>query len=216
MKPKDLKYPFSWASRRPHFEDAVLFVPDYYDRHQEWHFPGFEVLFGNSRPVVIEYCAGNGTWIAEKAKNSSANWVAVECRFDRVRKIWSKAKNYQLSNLITVCGEAEIFTEAYLPSQSVTEAYINFPDPWPKEKHAKHRLFQLPFVEELARVVQKSVTVVTDDEPYARQIESEMVQSGMWRVSRYTTEWPDYGTSFFDTLWREKGRTIHYFTFERK
>lgn len=212
MKPKNLKYPFSWENRRPHFEDAVLYVPDYYDRHKEWVFPGFEAMFGNSSPVIIEYCAGNGTWIAEKAKNTPANWVAVEYRFDRARKIWSKMKNYQLSNLITVCGEAQIFTSAYLPSQSVSEAYINFPDPWPKEKHAKHRLFQPPFVQELARVVQKSVTVVTDDEPYAEQIQSAMALS--WKVSKYTNEWPDYGTSFFDSLWRQKGKKIHYFTFE--
>ncbi len=215
MKPKNLKYPFRWEERRPHLEDRLLFVPDYYDRHREWVFPGFAAIFKNDKPVIIEYCAGNGTWIAEKARTSSFNWVAVEWRFDRARKIWSKMKNYDLSNLMTVCGEAQVFTRDYLAEQSVDEAYINFPDPWPKEKHAKHRLFQIPFIEDLARVVRKSVTIVTDDPDYAEQIQAVMSHGNLWKSPIYKTNWPDYGASFFDTLWREKGKTIHYFTYER-
>jgi len=218
MKPKGLKFPYQWEERRPELIDKVLFVPDYYDRHREWSFPGWKAIFGNDHPVLIEYCAGNGTWIAEKARSSPYNnWVAVEWRFERVRKIWSKMKNYNLSNLMIVCGEAQTFTREYLPSQSVFQAYVNFPDPWPKDKHAKNRLFQEPFVSELVRVVHGNITVVTDDSTYADQITAEMLKS--WRSSfpnpYYITDWPDYGTSYFDTLWRDKGKMIRYFQFEQ-
>jgi tRNA (guanine-N7-)-methyltransferase len=43
-------------------------VPDYYDKHQELIFPKWKDIFGNDNPVIIEYCTGNGTWLAEKAK----------------------------------------------------------------------------------------------------------------------------------------------------
>lgn len=215
MKPQNLKFPYSWEERQPQLIDYVLFVPDYYDHHREWNFPGWEAIFGNSNRVMIEYCAGNGTWIVEKAKNSPDNWVAVEWRFDRVRKIWSKMKNNSLKNLLIVCGEAEIFTREYLPSKSIDHAYINFPDPWPKDKHAKNRLFQKSFVEELARTVKESATVVTDDPFYADQIAAQMLKS--WHAHfphpHYITSWPGYGASYFDTLWREKGKIIRYFKF---
>jgi tRNA (guanine-N7-)-methyltransferase len=32
----------------------------------------------------------------------------------------------------------------------------------------------------------------------------------------YVTEWEGYGTSYFDALWREKGKDIHYFQFRRR
>ena len=211
MKPKDLKYPFSWEERRPLFSDRVFFVPDYYDKHDARAFPPFEPSY----PINIEYCTGNGNWIAEKAKNSSTRWIAVEWRFDRVRKIWSKMKNNSLLNLIVICGEAFIFTREYLPSWSIQEAFINFPDPWPKEKHAKNRLFQVPFVHALSRVVQRAVTVATDDLLYLEQIQKVMGCNGLWKSPVYTTNWPDYGASYFDTLWREKGKTIHYLYYER-
>src|ERR1700757_2080951 len=105
MKPKHLKCPFTWEERRPLLFQRVLFVPEYYQRHEEWTFPGWEdpSLFGNPREVSVEFCSGHGHWIIEKAKaHPEKNWVAVEMQFERVRKIWSKMQNNQLSNLLIV------------------------------------------------------------------------------------------------------------------
>lgn len=222
MKPKNLKFPYRWESRRPEIHEGVLFIPDYYDKHREWSFPDWKTIFGNTNPVIIEYCTGNGTWITEKAKDRSKNWVAVEWRFDRVRKIWAKAKNLGLENLFIVCGEAQTLAREYLTSNSVDEVFINFPDPWPKEKHAKHRLFQAPFVQELARTVKSAgrVTVVTDDPTYSEQLSHEMLSQPAWTAvfpkPYFVTSWEGYGASFFDSLWREKGREIRYFQFEKQ
>jgi tRNA (guanine-N7-)-methyltransferase len=221
MKPNDLKFPYSWEERRPLLADGVLYVPEFYDRHREWVFPGWPAIFGNDKPVVIEFCTGNGTWIAEKAKDTSKNWVAVEWWFERVRKIWSKRENYGLDNLFIVCGEAQTFAREYLGNETVDEVYINFPDPWPKEKHAKKRLFQPPFIEQLARTVKPSglLTVVTDDPPYSEQLSKVIRAHPQWNSCfpepYFVTEWENYGESYFDTLWREKGKTIHYFQFKK-
>ena len=227
MKAKDFKCPFTWSERRPLFSDRVLLVPEYYDRHaEEWSFPGWEdpLFFGREgAPVYIEYCSGNGAWIIEKARrHPEQNWIAVEKRFDRVRKIWARAKKFQLNNLIVVDGEAQPFTKYYLPEASVDGVYVNFPDPWPKERHAKHRLLQEPFVSDMARILKKgaSAVFVTDDEPYCQQIISVMLENGAWDSvipdPYFTTEWCDYGTSFFDELWRTKGRHIRYMQFNKK
>src|ERR1700722_5861913 len=113
MKPKDLKCPFRWADRRPMIVQGVLFIPQYYDKHAEWTFPGWEdpSLFGKKGKIFVEYCSGNGAWIIEKARsNPHLQWIAVEIQFERARKIWSKTQNLQLTNLIVVCGEALTFT----------------------------------------------------------------------------------------------------------
>jgi tRNA (guanine-N7-)-methyltransferase len=225
MKPKNLKCPFTWEERRPLLFQRVLFVPEYYQRHEEWTFPGWEdpSLFGNAREVFVEFCSGHGHWIIEKAKaHPEQNWVAVEMQFERVRKIWSKMQNNGLSNLLIVCGEALTFAKHYLPDSAVQAIYINFPDPWPKTKHVKHRLLQPPFVHELARIAKPSgtATLVSDDVPYCQQMSQQMLQHSAWSPvfpePYYVTEWADYGYSFFDHLWREKGRTIHYLHFEKK
>ncbi len=215
MKPKDLKAAFSWEERKPLIDDRVFHVPNYYMHHDSFSFPGWEdsSLFGNANPLCVEYCSGNGDWIVERAKqNPHCNWIAVEIRYDRVRKIWSKIKNESLSNLIVVCGEAWTFTHHYVAEDSIEEAYIHFPDPWPKEKHDKHRLMKPRFLDALARILKpgKQVTFVSDDTDYIQRTDALFSVHSQFSVSKRLDDLPAYGNSWFENLWREKGRKIHY------
>lgn len=227
MKPNTLNWPYTWESRRPHLGNRALFVPEYFDRHEEeWEKVPFNHpdYFGNEKEVFIEFCSGNGAWITDKARNNpDVNWMAVEYDFGRARKIWANIERYTLENLLVVTGEALTFSRYYLPSGSISGIYVNFPDPWPKKKHAKNRLFQPPFVEELSRIVKRggTATLVTDDPDYANQMSSEMRAHSAWRPvfaePYFVTTWPGgYGASYFDALWRQKGKTIHYFQFENQ
>lgn len=222
MKPKNFKCPFTWKERQPLIFDRVLFVPEYYDRHKEWTFPGWESpeVFGRKAPIEVEYCTGNGAWIIDKAKsNPDRNWVAVEIQFERVRKIWSKMRNENITNLFIVSGEALTFTRDYVPDQSFAAIYINFPDPWPKDKHAKKRLLQEPFISEMARVLRPggTATIATDHPGYTAQICAGMIANASWsplfESPHYITQWEDYGSSYFEQLWRELGVPIHYMQF---
>jgi len=222
MKPEDLKSPFKWDARCVLIKDRIWYVPDYYDRYEEFKFPGWqsEQIFKNDHPIKVEYCSGNGTWIAAKAEaDKNANWVAVELRFQRIRKIGSKIHNLQLDNLFAICGEAYNVTHRYFPSDCVDEIFINFPDPWPKKRHAKHRLIQPKFLDEVWRILKKDrpITFVTDDPDYSELTIAEFLQhpgfESSYPAPYYITEKEGYGTSFFEELWREKGKKIRYHSF---
>lgn len=219
MKPEDLKSPFKWDQRKVLYQDRILYVPAYYNKYDEYKFPGWSSpeIFGNSNPVCIEYCSGNGAWITAKAQaEPEKNWVAIEKRFDRSRKIWSKIKNHNLSNLIVICGEGYTATKEFFPSNSVEHIFINFPDPWPKLRHAKHRIIQPSFIEQLARLLKASgrFTFVTDDEDYSTLTIDEMRKASYFKSlyiePYFVTTSEGYGTSYFEELWREKGKTIRY------
>lgn len=217
MKPEDLKRPFKWEARTPLLQDGIFYVPAFYENYAEFILPGFEDLFGNQKAVRLEYCSGNGAWIADCAfHDPESNWIAIEKRFDRVRKIWSKIKNLKLSNLLAVAGEGLTATEHYFKDESVDEIFINFPDPWPKKRHAKHRLVEPIFVEQMARILKPNakVTIVTDDPDYSDIIVQEM-NSAKGFVPNFgnpyfVLELEGYGTSYFDALWRKQGKQIRY------
>ncbi len=222
MNPKQLKSPFRWNDRRPLLGDRVLYVPEYYQEHACFTLPDFSdpALFGRDAPTMIEYCSGNGDWIINKAlEHPQFNWFAVEKRFDRVRKIWSKLKNREVANLVIVCGEAEPFTDYYLKESSIAGCFVNFPDPWPKGKHAKHRLFQSAFIQRLHRVLhpEAKATIATDDPDWANRISQAFLKEEVFHpvfpAPYFITEWPDYGSSYFEQLWRQQGKTIHYLQF---
>ena len=224
MRPKDLTISFEWKSPKIGIEEAIFFA-NLVEGWESFSFPGWRdpLVFGNDRPVKIEFCSGNGAWIAERARRfPDINWVALEKRFVRVRKIWSKRQNGELDNLFTICGEALFSTSCYLPSLSVSEAFINFPDPWPKKKHAKYRLIRQPFLQELWRVLGPSgrVTVVTDHSGYSEQIVQEFAEHRgfmpLFQPFGYITDWPEYGDSYFNALWRGQGAEIRYMQFEKR
>lgn len=222
MKAKDLKCPFTWENRRVLQRDGVLYLPEYLSEKGDYVFPGWQssLIFGNDHPVKVEYCSGNGSWIVAKARQfPEYNWVAVERQFERVRKIWSKTKNLALPNLFILCGEANLATQCYFPASSVSEAFVNFPDPWPKRRHAKHRLLTLAFAQAVSQALRDggAFTVVTDDPDYSALTIETLTGSGFFRSDfpepYYVTEWPEYGTSYFEELWRGKGRAIRYHRF---
>lgn len=224
MKPEALKPSPAWGEKKIWIEDRVWYVPG---RSSEtpFTFPGWqaELVFGNSNPVCVEYCSGNGAWVAARAGvQRHLNWVAVERKFSRVRKIWSKVKNDNLPNLLILCGEGQNATNHYFPSESVHHVYVNFPDPWPKKRHFKNRIINAAFAQDVWRILEPNgiLTIVTDDPGYSEWIVDVVLKHGGWQSLHpdpfYATECVDYGTSYFEELWRSKGLTIRYHQFKKQ
>ena len=223
MKPKDLKPQFCFKDRRPHLENKVLYVPEYYFEHEKFDMPDMKDIFENENETALEYCSGNGDWIIEKAKtNPDVNWIACEIQFQRVRKIWSKRENLGISNLLIVCGEAHTFSKYYLNDSQLKEIYINFPDPWPKDKHAKHRLFHVDFLNEVSRIVKKGglATFVTDDDTYSESMIEVATLTKKWesihKKPYYITDVENYGYSYFQNLWTSLGKVIRHMHFKNQ
>jgi tRNA (guanine-N7-)-methyltransferase len=225
MRPEDLKLPFSWNNPLFLISDRIWYIPTKASVPEHYTFPGWNnpIIFGNDHPVHLEYCSGNGAWIADKAEaNPEINWLALEMKFSRVRKIWAKCKNRQLKNLFIVCGEALHATHSFFPQASFQQIYINFPDPWPKRRHASNRIIQDHFIHEIERVLIHSgkVSFVTDDEAYSewtsRKFASHPQFTSEYQNPGFREEDPDYGTSYFDQLWRGKGKKIRYHLFRKQ
>ncbi|MDE3056263.1 MAG: tRNA (guanine(46)-N(7))-methyltransferase TrmB [Verrucomicrobiota bacterium] len=221
----ELRIPFSWEERRPVLLEKFFYLPSLYDGHENWQKIPWndDRLFGNDRPVALECCSGNGQWICQKAKEEpDLNWVALELRFDRARKIWGCLQRERIPNLFVLCGDARLFARHYLPKETISRLYVNFPDPWPKKRHAKHRLLQRPFVDEAAELLLSGAEgfFVTDDPPYANEIVTTLTTSPFWRAllpsPHYKCNPEDYGRSFFLDLWKQKGKSIHLIHFQKR
>lgn len=209
MKPRDLKKPFFWNKNYPFLYEGVFCVPQ---APSEQRFSFF------SKPLCVEFCSGNGEWIVQKSiENPDKNWLAVEKKWKRIQKIWSKKTNHLLKNLTPVYGMGEDLSQHFLEKASVQEIYINFPDPWPKRRHWKNRILHKPFVENLSQIAQKGclLKIVTDDESYRDFILDNMQPNTSWRLKENTLIDDTYGSSYFRRLWEEKGFTIHSLEYER-
>jgi tRNA (guanine-N7-)-methyltransferase len=220
---KDLHIPFTWEERHPVLLERFFYLPKQFDHEDMWLDFSDPKIFGNNRPVHLELCSGNGQWIGEQALlYPEINWIGVEMRFDRARKIWLKTFREKIPNLYVVCAEGAAFLRHYVKPGSIKESFVNFPDPWPKRCHGKHRLIWAPFLQVLGRAVENggSATMLTDDALYRDQIISEFKKAGLWKSEFtdpfYQSEWSSYGSSFFGDLWKEKGREFFYMKYQNE
>lgn len=223
VKATELRIPFTWQKRHVTIKDRVWYVPPRVPE-DPFVFPGWDhsELFAKAQPVRIEYCSGNGSWIIDQAKKDPhSNWLAVEKQFCRARLIWAKAKNLQLTNLAVALAEGQELTARFIPTNTVDEIFVNFPDPWPKRRHGKHRIIKEPFIIELARIIKPNgtATLVTDDADYSQIMIDEMRANphfiSLFAAPYYVEASSEYGTSFFDSLFRSLDKTIHLHKFVR-
>lgn len=106
-------------------------------------------VFGNSLPIYIEVGMGKGKFITQMAHlHPERNYVGIE-KYSSVliRALAKREEMPELTNLYFLRMEAEDLPQVFGPGE-VAGIYLNFSDPWPKDRHAKRRL---PSKEFLAR-----------------------------------------------------------------
>lgn len=112
-------------------------------------------VFGNNNPVRIEIGMGKGKFLHELAgKNPGINYVGIEKYSSVLLRALQKMEEEPLPNLLFIRMEAEEITEVFAPGE-VDRIYLNFSDPWPKDRHAKRRLPSKEFLARYDRILRK-------------------------------------------------------------
>lgn len=105
-------------------------------------------IFGNENPIHIEIGMGKGKFIHTMAKeHPHINYVGIEKYSSVLLRAIQKMEQEELPNLKFLRMDAEDIAKVFGPEE-VDKIYLNFSDPWPKDRHAKRRL---PSREFLAR-----------------------------------------------------------------
>lgn len=126
-------------------------IKDYKEKRGNW-----KEVFGNSNPLRIEVGMGKGQFIIAMAqKYPEYNFIGIE-RYDSVllRAIQKLEKeDHPPTNLRFVCMDAGELPETFEKGE-VDRIYLNFSDPWPKERHAKRRLTSRTFLKVYEQVIE--------------------------------------------------------------
>lgn len=105
-------------------------------------------IFGNDHPVQIEIGMGKGRFIYTMAAlHPEINYVGIEKYSSVLLRAIQKMEEEELPNLKFIRMDAEDIAKVF-GKEEVDRIYLNFSDPWPKDRHAKRRL---PSREFLAR-----------------------------------------------------------------
>ena len=115
----------------------------------------------------LEIGCGKGSFtVKTAAAHPDALFVALEREADCIVMAMEKAERLGLTNVVFVCDDAARLEEWFAPDE-VDLLYINFPDPWPSKRHAKHRLINERFLRSYRTILPKGgeIHFKTDNSP---------------------------------------------------
>ena len=138
----------------PGSRDMIAESPFTIKDETEWKGRWNEV-FGNDHPIHIEIGMGKGQFIMTLAKeHPEINYVGIEKYSSVLVRALEKQQEMELPNIKFIRMEAENIAEVFAPDE-VTRIYLNFSDPWPKDRHAKRRLTSVQFLQRHENILQK-------------------------------------------------------------
>ena len=143
--------------------------------------------FGNNNPIRIEIGMGKGRFITQLAlENPDINYVGIEKYSSVLIRAIEKCQDIEVPNLRFIRMEAE-YIRAVFNKEEVDRIYLNFSDPWPKDRHAKRRLTSKQFFERYDNILKKDgVVEFKTDNDLLFQFSLEQVPEAGWNLVAQT------------------------------
>ncbi len=121
-------------------------------------------LFNNDNPIYLEIGMGKGKFLIENAiKYPDINFIGIEKYDSVILRVIQKSNELELSNLKIIRIDARFIEDIF--DKEITLIYLNFSDPWPKDRHYKKRLTSAVFLNKYDKLFKndKNIVMKTDN-----------------------------------------------------
>ncbi len=151
-------------------------------------------IFKNDNPIHIEVGMGKGQFITSLALlHPDINYIGIEMYSSvLVRAIEHaealEAAGKDVSNLMFIRMDARELLEVF-ETDEVSKIYLNFSDPWPKERHAKRRLTSVQFLQRYEKIIPQGALVeFKTDNIDLFNFSLEQVKEARWMLIAHTND----------------------------
>lgn len=175
----------------------------------------FKELFANDNPIYLEIGMGKGQFVYENAKKyKDINFIGIE-RFD---SIMAKAilKMEEVPNLRLIKYDASLIEEVF--NHEIDKLYLNFSDPWPKNRHENRRLTSKVFLEKYQNIFKdkQQIEVRTDNRDFfLYSVESLGDMEYTLNDVSFNYQSKDLIMTEYESKFRKKGAKIYHLFAEK-
>ncbi len=149
-------------------------------------------VFGNDAPIHIEIGMGKGKFLMDRAKASpDVNFIGIEMYSSVLVRALERAEEAarngeEVKNIRFIRMDARELDEVFAKGE-VEKIYLNFSDPWPKERHAKRRLTSLAFLRRYEAVLLRGARLeFKTDNTALFDFSLEQAREAGWRLLSFT------------------------------
>ena len=151
----------------------------------KWHS-----FFENEHPIHIEVGMGKGKFIMQLAAlHPDINYIGIERYTSVLLRAVQKMEEQPLPNIHFLCIDAATLPEIF-DKDEVSRIYLNFSDPWPKDRHAKRRLTSREFLARYDQFLKKDghIEFKTDNQDLFTFSLQEIEESPLWKLDASTRD----------------------------
>lgn len=132
-----------------------LIIPNPAEHKNKW-----QSIFGNNHPIHIEIGTGKGQFLIGMAKQyPEINFIGIELAKSIVVTAAQKVMDSELDNILLLNENAEDINEIFA-EEEIDGIYLNFSDPWPKNRHEKRRLTFHSFLKKYEDILDPSGEII--------------------------------------------------------
>jgi len=144
-------------------------------------------VFGNDHPIHIEIGMGKGQFLMQLATNNPhINYIGIEKYSSVLVRAVQKRQEMDLNNLYLIRFDADFINDIF-EKDEVERIYLNFSDPWPKDRHAKRRLTSTQFLNRYDQFLTPDGEVIfKTDNLELFQFSLEQVKEAGWILENHT------------------------------
>ena len=142
----------------------IIVKGKYYVSEPREYKGNWNKLFNNNKPIYIEIGMGKGNFIIENAiRYKDINFIGIEKYDSVIVRAIQKSNELELDNLKIIRMDAKNLEEVF--DKEIDTIYLNFSDPWPKDRHAKRRLTSSIFLNIYNKIFKnrKRIVMKTDN-----------------------------------------------------
>ena len=166
-------------------------------------------VFSRPAPLAVEIGFGNGEFLADWQKRQPDwNFVGIEISGESMIRLQKLLHKEALEHVLAVHHDARFALRECWPEESVKHVMMNFPDPWPKDRHKNRRLIDDDFADILAGVLAPAgqYELVTDQDWYAADALDVFKRSQWFEATDIELNPVRPVTTKYERKWREMGR----------
>ena len=180
-------------------------------------------LFGNDHPIELEIGCGKGGFLLRQAQaHPDRNYLGIEWANEFYKFSADRMARWGVTNVRIIRTDAKHFLMHRLPAACLSALHIYHPDPWPKKRHHKRRLFSPDFMEAVVRVLRPEarLAIQTDHAEYFEQI--RQVVAARSELTPIAFDDSDFGAdgesvkTNFEIKYEREGRPIYRMALSRR
>jgi tRNA (guanine-N7-)-methyltransferase len=186
-------------------------------------FSGWKNFFGNDHPLKVEIgCGKDDSLIKRATLEPEINFIGIENDAGIAYRFERKVRRSKITNLRIVLFDAHFVLKNLLDRESVRVFFLQFPDPWPKRRHARRRVLSLEFVQEIwERLVPQGEFFIATDVLEMAQWALELIGENRGFLNcagekMFESQKPFSIFTLYEQKFMDQGLPIYYLRFKKQ